>query len=442
MSAPHLPRRLTLLDAITVVVGSMIGSGVFLKAASMAHDLPHPMWVLLAWFLAGLLTLCGALTVAELSVRFPHTGGVYVFLREAYGPIWGYLFGWSLLAIMETGSIAGMAAGSVKLLGAALGMSALQMLILAHALIWILTAIHCLSVRLGISILQNLFTLAKGIGILVVIALGLCSPVGSWSNLESHTPLPATGTLVSLMGLLMMKALWGYDGWANATYIAGELKDARRQLPIALIGGTLLVTILYCITNFTYHYSLPIEAVASSGAIASDAVRQAAGSRAVLAVSCLIAFSMIGTLNGSIMSAPRVYFAMAGDGLFFHQIARVHPRFQTPYVALLVQAVWSSVLLSMWGSFDRITDNVMFVYFIFYALGAAAIFRFPKNETGYVTPLRPITAGIFILTAVLLTLNTLYQSPGDSAKALVLIAIGLALYPLVKRSPSLESEAR
>ena len=427
----HLPRRLTLLDATTIVVGSMIGSGVFLKASSMCQLLPHPAWLLLAWLLSGLLTLCGCLTLAELAARFPNTGGLYVYLKEAYGPIWGYLFAWSLLAIMETGSIAGMAAGSAKALAKVHPFSDSQQLGLAHLMIWSLTLVHCLSVRLGISVLQNLFTAAKGFGIIIVIILGFSCPTGSMANLAGQGPLPSPMALLGIMGMLMMKALWGYDGWINATYIAGELKDAHRQLPKALIGGSFLVMVVYCITNLAYHYSLPPDVLAASDMVAGDVVKQAAGGGALLVVSCLIAFSMFGTLNGSIMSAPRVYFAMANDGLFFRQIAAVSTRFQTPYVALILQAAWSSVLLTRWQSFDAITDNVIFVYWIFYALGAAAIFRFPVDRTRYVTPFRPVTAGFFICAAGFLIINSLIQNPSGSKDALFLLASGLLLYPLV-----------
>jgi amino acid transporter len=429
-----LPRRLNLIDAVTIAVGSMIGSGVFLKASSMCALLPHPLWLLLAWLLSGLLTLCGALTLAELSVRFPHTGAPYVYLKEAYGPLCAYLFAWSLLAIMETGSIAGLAAGSSLALSRVWQIDEGQQILLAHAMIWSLTLIHCFSVRVGITILQNLFTLAKGVGILTVIVLGLNCPTGSWSNLQGSGPLPEPVTLIGIMGLLMMKALWGYDGWINATYVSGELKDPKSQVPRALIGGSLLVMVLYCATNLAFHYSLPPSALAASKMAAADVMQQCAGPQALVFISYLIAFSMFGTLNGSIMSAPRVYFAMAPDVYFFRRISTIHHRFQTPYVALLVQAVWSSVLLFQWKNFERITDNVMFVYWIFYALGAAAVFRFAPLKGSYVTPFRPITAGIFIATAIFLTLNTLWHDPANSAQALVLIGVGLVVYRLSQRA--------
>lgn len=429
MSHIQLPERLTLVDATTIVIGSMIGSGVFLKVSSMTKVLPSPAWLLAAWLLTGILTLCGSLTLAEMAARFPHTGGLYVYMKEGYGKLAGYLFGWSLLTVMETGSIAAMAAGAAQMLVK----DPSQRMFLGYAMIWSLTIVHCVSVRVGIGVLQNLFTVAKGIGIMSVIVFGLMCPTASASNLGTVGTIPTGFALLSALGAVMMKSLWAYDGWINATFIAGELKDARRQLPKALIGGSLLVMVLYCLANFSYHYALAPGQLIESDKPAALIAQTAAGQGAFTAVVFLVAFSMFGTLNGSIMSAPRVYFAMAADGLFFKQMSEVHPRFETPYVSLLVQAAWSSLLLTWWGSFDQITDNVMFIYWIFYALAAAAIFKYPTEGASYVTPARPLTAGLFIVAASFLILNSLYTNWEGALQGLALIAVGLFIYPFVKR---------
>jgi basic amino acid/polyamine antiporter, APA family len=446
MGYVKLPESLTLVDATTIVVGSMIGSGIFLKASAMSKLLPHPGWLLLAWFLGGLLTLCGSLTLAEMAARFPKTGGLYVYIKEGYGPLAGYLFGWSLLAVMETGSIAAMAAGAAQTLDETLKWdSASARLWIGHSMIWSLTIVHCLSVRLGIGVLQNLFTGAKGLGILFVIFFGFTSHTGTLGHLDGVGALPplvsSTGGLISIMGLLVMKTLWAYDGWINATFVAGELKDSSRQLPKALIGGSLLVILLYLSTNCAYHFALSSPDLAANKSAAVAVARVSAGELAAWAIGLLTAFSMFGTLNGSIMSAPRVYFAMAADGLFIRQMSKIHPRFQTPYVSLLVQAAWSSVLLSQWGTFEDISDNVMFIYWIFYALGAAAIFRFSTKDATYVTPLRPLTAGSFIIAATFLIVNSIYQKPESCLQGLALVGIGLILYPLIKTEPMVEEAA-
>ncbi len=437
-----LPESLTLVDATTIVVGSMIGSGIFLKASAMSKLLPHPGLLLLAWFLGGLLTLCGSLTLAEMAARFPKTGGLYVYIKEGYGPLAGYLFGWSLLAVMETGSIAAMAAGAAQTLDETMKWdSATARQIIGHSMIWALTIVHCLSVRLGIGVLQNLFTGAKGLGILMVIFFGFTSHTGTVAHLQGVGEVPSMGALISIMGLLVMKTLWAYDGWINATFVAGELKDSSRQLPKALIGGSLLVILLYLATNSAFHFALSTPELAANKSAAVAVTRVSAGELAAWCIGLLTAFSMFGTLNGSIMSAPRVYFAMAADGLFIRQMSKIHPRFQTPYVSLLVQAAWSSVLLSQWGTFEDISDNVMFIYWIFYALGAAAIFRFPTEGASYVTPLRPLTAGSFIIAATFLIVNSIYQKPESCLQGLALVGIGLLLYPIIKSEPMTEDEA-
>ncbi|MEW6277968.1 MAG: amino acid permease [Candidatus Eremiobacterota bacterium] len=440
-----LPRRLSRLDATTVVIGSMIGAGIFLKAAAIAQLLPDPKLALAVWVVAGALSLFGALSLAELGAMHPHSGGLYVYLREAYGPVVAYLFGWSLLAVMQTGSIAGIAAGvSQNVAELNPGMPQWIRFSLDGSLIMLLTAANIWSVRAGAGI-QNAFTAAKCLGILALIVGGFTAAGGSLENFRGAA-LPTGLALVGAFGTCMLKAMWAYDGWINATFVAGEVRDPQRNLPRALAVGTGLVMLVYVLTNAAYHYGLPLLAVqeaespagALGGAIGGflGHTDEAIGMGAT-AIVVLATVSTFGALNSSIMTGPRVYYAMARDGLFFKELGAVHAVWLTPWFALAVQGVWSIALLQFWKSFETITDNVMFIYWIFYAMGGVAVFllraRMPDAERPYRVWGYPLVPLAFVGGALFLIVNTIVENPKNSAQALVLLAVGLVLYPLIKR---------
>lgn len=412
----------------------MIGSGIFLKASAIATLVPQPWMVLAVWVVAGALTFFGALSFAELGAARPRAGGLYVYLHEAYGPLVGYLFGWSLLAVLQTGSIAGLAAGVAQTLGGLWHWTPATELGVAGLLIVTVSAVHLVSVRAGAD-LQNLLTVTKCVGILALIGGGFFLARGSLANLSA--PAPAGGLVVGAFGLAMMKALWAYDGWVNATFLAGEVRDPQRSLPRALLLGTGTVTLIYVATNAAYHVALPVAEVQAAKSVAVAVAERLAGPAAALGMAVLTALSMAGTLNSSALSGPRVSFAMARDGLFLPALGVLHPRFRTPYVAILVQAVWSLGLLAWWGTFERLTDNVVFVYFLFYALGAAAVLverrRRPDLERPYRTPGAPMVPLLFVATSLWLLGNTLVQSPGASLQALALLGLGLLVRPFVAR---------
>lgn len=425
-----LPRTLNLLDASMVVVGSMIGTGIFLKAGAIAPLLPSPWLALSVWVVAGLLSLAGALTMAELSARYPQSGGLYVFLREAYGEKMAYCFGWSLLAVMQTGSIAAIAAGISQGIDGLYGISPFTQKAIAWGCIIGLSAINILSVR-ATGTLQVVFTLVKCAGILLLILGGLALGHGSLANLQGQAP--ATG-LIGIYGICMLKALWAYDGWINATFVAGEIKEPRRNLPLALAGGTLLVVAIYVATNAAYHFVLPLAEVSGAKNVAVVLARQVGGESAAIWMAVLVVISTFGALNSSILTGPRVYFAMARDRLMFPRLGAVHVQFQTPAFSILTQCIWSLMLLQFWGTFERITDNVMFIYWLFYALGGIALFRLRGNaHEGYRVPGYPVVPILFVLGALFLVVNTVLTSPVDAAQALALILVGAFLYPLLRQ---------
>lgn len=423
-----LPRTLNLLDATMVVVGSMIGSGIFLKAGAIAVYLPHPTVALSVWVVAGLLSMAGALTMAELSARYPRSGGLYVFLREAYGEKMAYCFGWSLLAVMQTGSIAAIAAGISQGIDGLHPISGLAQQAIAWGCIIALSAINILSVR-ATGTIQVVFTLIKCIGILLLIVGGL-----SFSHSQNLRGMVLTGGIAGAYGICLLKALWAYDGWINATFVAGEIKSPLRNLPLALTLGTVATIAIYLAVNAAYHLALPLFLVMGAKNVAVNLARHVAGELAALLVAVLVVVSTFGALNSSILSGPRVYFAMARDGLLFKELGAVHSHFQTPAFSILTQCIWSLVLLCFWGTFERITDNVMFIYWLFYALGGLALFKLRRQPfEGYKVPGYPIVPLLFVLGALYLVINTVIVSPKDSLQALGLIAIGAVFYPILKR---------
>lgn len=443
MPDPHLPddlpRRLSVFDATTIVVGSMIGSGIFLKASGIAQKIPSPTVVLAVWMVSGILTLFGALTLAELGACRPRAGGLYVYLYEAYGPFVAFLFGWSLLAVVETGSIAGIAVGIARTFAAQVPLSDHQQLGVAAVLIVTFTAINLLSVRLGAGV-QNLFTVAKSLGILLLILGGFLFAHGSLANVitpgQPHTPLTPTGAFAACM----LAALWAYDGWVNLSFMAGEVREPQRSLPRALTVGTLFVTLVYLATNAAYHYVLPVEQVQAAKNVSRELAAAFMGAAGAIAMTVIGMVSSSGTLNSSVMTAPRVYFAMARDGLFFGGVAAVHSRFLTPHVSLILQCVWALGLLARWQTFDALTDNVVFVYWIFYALGAGAVIILRRQADGaerpYSTPGYPWVPLVFIAGALFLIGNTVYNAQQESREALYLLALGALLYPLFRRGHS------
>jgi APA family basic amino acid/polyamine antiporter len=436
-----LPRRLGLFDTTTIVVGSMIGSGIFMKAGAIAKLLPSPTLIITMWVVAGALTLFGALAYAELAAMFPRSGGLYVYLSEAFHPFLGFLFGWSTLAVLESGSIAGLAVGIANTIGDAhvLGWSAIAQTGFAALLIVALSSMSVLSVRAGANF-QNVFTVAKSLGLVLLILAAFGRAGGSLGNLQTPPGAVASLSLVALLGnfgTAMIKALWAYDGWINATYVVGEVREPQRNLPRALAMGTLFVIVVYGAANAAYHYCLPLARVQGATSAATEVALIVLGGAGALAMAVMIAVSALGTLNSSIMTSPRVYFEMGREGTFFRALSSIHPRFETPHVAIIVQAIWSLVLLCFWKTFDSITDNVIFVYWIFYALGAIGLIvlrvRQPHSERPYQCLGYPVVPVVFIVAAVLLIGNNMVQNPTGSWQSLALLAAGAVAWPLVGR---------
>ena len=456
----ELVRALSLRDAIAFVL-TVIGTGVFLKTAPMAQLVGSPSKVLLVWVAAGLLSLAGALTYAELGAMIPEAGGDYVFLREAYGGLAAFLFGWTNLAVIATGGIAAVATILASFLSAFLPLGAvwaardfhllgqvvhwrlgIQQLV-AVAVIILFSAINARGVVVGARV-QWIATLAKLGGIaIIVIGIFLFSNTGSWQQLRAPTTAGIAGGGISAFGAAMLAALWAYQGWANVAMVAGEIEKPERNIPRALIYGMVIVIGVYLITNLAYFYALPFGEILTSNSTAyRDALPVAAKaaqtffSYGAKLVSIAFIIAVIGTLNGIILMNARVPFAMARDGLFFSQLGNLNLA-GVPVTAIWVQAVWASVL-ALSGTFDQITTSLIFALWIFFALVGSSLFvlrrKLPAAPRRYRTPGYPVVPIVFVLVAVWLVINSLKAYPVESAAGLFLIALGLPFFFFFRRT--------
>ncbi len=421
----QLPRSLGLTHATAMVVGTIIGASIFVQPSEITRQIPSVPGILLVWLAAGVLTLCGALVCAELASAFPRTGGVYVFLREAWSPAAGFLWGWAMFWSMHTGIIAAIAMVFARYAAHFVPLSDLGLRLMAAALILLLSAVNYAGVRHGGRV-QNLFTAAKLLAIAALIAAGLL-----WSG-----PPPASG--VSAAGeatgqgfvLALVAGLFAYGGWHMVTYAAGETKDAARTIPRALLFGTLIVTACYAGLNAIYLRVLPLDAVRSSTRVAADAADVLLGGGGASLMAALVMVSTFGAVNGIILAGPRVYYAMAEDGLLPRWLAVPHPRFQTPHRALVLQGALAA-LLALTDSYRALFTRVVYTEWIFFALLAAGLFRL-RRRPGYEPAWRlcgyPLVPALFVLASAVIVAVQVLSEPRDSAIGLGIVLAGLPVY--------------
>jgi basic amino acid/polyamine antiporter, APA family len=450
-----LKRELGVWSAAAIVVGTVIGSGIFLVPSTMTRNVGSPLKVFAVWIAGGLLSLFGALSYAELAAAMPEAGGEYVYLREAYGPVWAFLYGWTQVLVAKSGSIATLATGFSLYLAnfrpelgkiwvlapLPLGEGGLPLPIrygqlLAAGVIAVLALINYFGVRVGGNI-QVVTTLLKVGLIAAIIVIGLGSGLGNAANYHSSTPSPGgiLGFFAALVG-----ALWAYDGWNNVTMVASEVRNPRRNLPLALILGTSAVIVIYLLTNLAYFYVLPAGDVASTDRVASEMMRRILGSPGAAAVSLAAMISIFAALNGSILSGSRVPFAMARDGLFFRGVGRIHPVHHTPSVSILVLAAWACLLV-LSGRYDQLYTYVIFASAILYGMATASVivlrFRRPDLPRPYRVLGYPLVPIAFVLGIACLIVSTLRSSPRESILGLLLISLGLPFYFHWKKRSSL-----
>jgi APA family basic amino acid/polyamine antiporter len=422
-------------------VGTMIASAIFIVPATVAAQVPGSALMILVWVVGGVVSLLGALSVAELGAAYPEAGGQYAYLREAYGPVWGFLYGWANVAVINTASIAAIAVGFASYLGFFVPLAPLAIQAIAVLSIALLTGLNCLGVRPGATT-QNVLTFLKMGALATLIATAFLLPGGSAANFQPLWPPGAGGGgggggWIGSFGVAMVAVLWAYDGWIETTYVGSEIKDPGKNLPRSIILSTLIVIAFYVLASVAYSYVLSPARMAGSTLVASDAAQVTLGAVGAGFVAVAILVSTLGANNGIILTAARIPYAMARGGLFFRSQGSVHPRFATPVVALLVQGVISSVL-ALSGTYGQLATYVVFAQFVFYALSCGAVLRLRRTAASVPRPYRtwgyPVTPILFMVFAAWLVGNTVVQLPRESAVGAGLIVLGLPGYWYWKRT--------
>ncbi len=428
MPQPELRRSLTLLDATMINVGTMLASGIFITPAAVARDLEAPWMHLAVWAVAGVFSILGALVIGELGAMMPQAGGIYVYLNRAFGPLWGFLYGWSLFLAIQCGSIAAVAVAMATYLGWFVPLGRYGTELVAVASIAALTWVNARGVKEGAWV-SNVLTLFKIAAALGLVALGAAA--GRAAALWAPAGAAAGPGLAASLGAAMVAALWCYDGWIHVSYIAGELRDPGRVLPRAAVGSTLIVIALYVALNLSFLMLLGVEGMAGSDLVAAEAARAAVGAAGGGMVAALVAVSTLGANNGFILAGARVGYAMARDGLFFARAARVDPTTAVPVVALWLQALWSSVLVFS-GKYNQIFTYVIFMEFVFYALAAVAVLVLRRREPAAERPYRawgyPATPVAFVLFAAALLASTVWGAPREAGYGIAVLLAGLPAY--------------
>ena len=431
---PQLVRALGLWETSSIAVGIMIGTAIFIVPAEITRTVGSPGAALAVWIAGGLLSLFGALSFAEMAAMLPTSGGQYVFLREAYGPLVSFLCGWSFFLAAQGGGISVLAVGFAQYVGDFVPLSSWEAKAAAAASIVLFTAINYRGVREG-GLTQSVLTGLK-VGVMVVIViLGYVLAAGVPAGVKS-LPVAPGGGFVASFGLALVAALWAYEGWNACTFAAGEVKRPERNLPLALIMGTIGVIVLYIGLNLVYYRVLTLPEVAQSPRVAADAAVRIFGRTGAYLVSIVIIISTLGSINGSVLAAPRVYYAMAKDGLFFRWCAAVHPRYRTPHLALLLQGAWAILLVAM-GTYEELFTYVVFAAWVFYALAGAAVIILRRKRPELPRPYRvfgyPWVPIAFVLASTWLLVNTLIEKPIEAGLGVLMVALGVPAFYLWRR---------
>jgi APA family basic amino acid/polyamine antiporter len=431
---PQLLRVLGLWQTTSIAMGVMIGTAIFLVPPDVTRQVGSPGPALAVWVGGGLLSLFGALSFAELAGMMPQAGGQYVYLREAYGSLVSFLCGWSFFLAAQSGGISVLAVGFAEYLGEFVPLSTWELRAAAAASIVVFTFINYLGVKEGGRV-QSLLTGVKVGALVALILLGYLLVHGPVAGAGNLPPRPGSSFLASF-GVAMVGVLWAYEGWNTCTFAAGEVRNPQRDVPRALILGTLAVIALYVGLNLVYYRVLTVPEVAASSRVGADAAVRIFGRTGSQLVALLIIISTLGSLNGSILAAPRVYYAMAKDGIFFRWCAAVHPRFHTPHLALLFQGVWG-ILLVVMGTYEQLFTYVIFAAWVFYALTGFAVIVLRRTQPNVARPYRvfgyPWVPIAFVLTSTWFIVNTLVEKPVESGLGAIMVALGVPVYLVWRR---------
>jgi basic amino acid/polyamine antiporter, APA family len=447
VTTPKLVRRIGFFDATMIVMGGIVGAGIFINGYVVAQQVHTSALIIGAWLVGGVLALLGGFIWAELADRMPDVGGQYAYLREAYHPAVGFLYGWVLLLVIQTG---GMAAVTVtfaryflELIHAHASDKVVGILALA-----VLTLINCLGVKVGTGV-QSLLMVLKIVAICGLVMAGFLLVGAPQSLLHPMLERPVSVSLLGAFGAALIPVLFSYGGWQTAGFVAGEMKNPKKDLPRALVVGVTGVTALYIAVNVVYVRTLGPLVLSHTTVPASAVMRIASGERGAMLIALGIAVSTLGFLSQSILTAPRVYFAMAEDGIFFRGVASVSARTHVPVVAIVLQSFWTAVI-ALSGRYEQILSYVVCMDFLFFGLTAAAIFVFRRRDThlatknasrGFRVPGHPFTTAIFVLISWLVVANTIYRYPRNSLVGIAILLLGLPAYFLWSRRRQRETTA-
>ncbi len=445
-AAVDLKRQLTLFDATMINVGTTIASAIFIVPATVAAAVHGSVLITAVWVVGGMVSLLGALSVAELAAMYPEAGGQYPYLRESYGKMWAFLYGWANFSVINTASIAAISVAFARYIGFFAPLSETAIRVIAILSIIALTLLNCRGVRLGATT-QNVFTILKMGALFALIVASFILPGGSAANLQPLWSPQGFSQWITPFGVAMVAVLWAYDGWIETTYVGSEVMNPGKNLPRSIILSTLIVIALYTLASIAYMYVLSPSGMGASDLVASDAAKMTMGSLGAGFVVVAILISTLGASHGIIMTAARIPYAMARQGAFFVSQGTLHRRYATPVVALLTQGVIASALtlvpncVTIPGVFsicsprplyDQLATYVVFAQFVFYALSAGAVLRLRRKAPAVPRPYRtwgyPLTPIIFIAFAIWLVLNTIVATPKDSAIGAGLILLGLPGY--------------
>ncbi|MEI6667055.1 MAG: amino acid permease [Acidobacteriota bacterium] len=423
-------RSLTLLDLTLLAIGGSIGSGIFLTPATIAADVGSPWMILCVWMLGGLITLTGALTFSEAAALVPGAGGEYAFLKQAYGGLTGFLFGWAYFLVVNSGGLGAVSLAFATYLGQFFSLGPVGTKVAAIAGLMLLTAINVFGVKAG-AVFSNIFTGLKVVGILGLVGVGLVYGSAHTTDFTWAVGEMPHGFTQSL-ALGLVGVLWSYGGWQHATYVTSEVRDPQRTLPRAMIIGACSITAIYLLTNLAYLFLMTPAQMAASPRIAADAVGTVMGPLGSRLIAVAIFISTFGIAGIYTMTAPRIYYAMAADGVFFSKVAEIHPRYHTPAFAIIFASIWASVLILFWGTFDKLISYVVFTDYIFFALAGASVIvmrrTMPTAPRPYRVPGYPLVPLFFVGTSVWFLANTLIEKPEQAWAGLLFLGLGVPVY--------------
>lgn len=425
----ELERKLTLYGLCSIAIGSSIGSGIFISPSQTYEVLPQGMLALLPWILGGIASLCGALTFAELGSRFPKSGGIYVYLKEAYGPLVGFLYGWVMLTVINTGALAALTLAFVDYLSFMIELSETQKQWIAILLIVILSIINIRGVKYSQS-LASVFTTLKVLAIMFIIVVGIYLIFGSNDVFLKNINLPVPENPMNGILLAFVGVFWSYGGWHHITYLSDEIIDVQKKLPRALLISTLVIMALYLLILLSYSAMLPVQEIADSKRLAGDSLAAIFPFGGKL-VTIFISLSVFGTIAIYTMSAPRIYYAMSKDKIFFDSLAKVHEKYKTPYIAIIVQSVWAVILIFLFESFSKLATYVTFMDIVFMTMAAFTVFVFRKRKLpfgNYIVKPYPLLPIIYIVIAMAFVLYTFIQLNTQALFGLAMTILGVLVY--------------